>query len=481
MYWDELRGHAVVRGGVLVYTGAHWAGPAQAAAAVGVSVPVQKAKPRGAGTKSRRDKSRTLVRSQPRQGKKTSSKSPGRTAAQLTPPDDGGESPPEPLDTGPILDDLLDRVMSECALAAAARQRMSFTVSRARDAILFVAEWRFQVRDDGEPDPEGDPDPERDGVWKEDEEPETCTWDSWIAGVPPIVSRPSEQVPSEDVPVIAEAEGPPECPGEVPDAVPVPTVHPLPTDQVYDAEPPCPEPSAAAEAPPAQVPDAVAVPPVSGPPSPEPPIAPRPPRKGLRLSRPPRPRPAPPSPPRPPAPLPAKPPKSPAQGPQGSLEATAEDGGQVPPLPSSSRTRLASIQLLRPSGGRGVPRLGARRVAARWVVPEVSVVDLMTEADQMRPGASRVRLPPSGSRQVLPGPGRPPRAEPQLCHPWLASARLAPGVTVRWGGSERRGPAVEGRDRQGDGEQKEEAAVRRAEQQLKPILPYPECRMSEHE
>ncbi|XP_039407503.1 uncharacterized protein C2orf81 homolog isoform X2 [Corvus cornix cornix] len=181
----------------------------------------EKAKPRGAGTKSRRDKSRTLVRSQPRQGKKTSSKSPGRTAAQLTPPDDGGESPPEPLDTGPILDDLLDRVMSECALAAAARQRVSFTVSRARDAILFVAEWRFQVRDDGEPDPEGDPDPERDGVWKEDEEPETCTWDSWIAGVPPIVSRPSEQVPSEDVPVIAEAEGPPECPGEVPDAVPV--------------------------------------------------------------------------------------------------------------------------------------------------------------------------------------------------------------------------------------------------------------------
>lgn len=83
---------------------------------------------------------------------------------------------------------------SRAGVSALSLQRVSFTVSRARDAILFVAEWRFQVRDDGEPDPEGDPDPERDGVWKEDEEPETCTWDSWAPGVPPIVSRPSEQV-----------------------------------------------------------------------------------------------------------------------------------------------------------------------------------------------------------------------------------------------------------------------------------------------
>lgn len=188
--------------------------------AVGVSVPEQKAKPRGAGTKSRRD---NKSRAQSRQTKKSSSKSPGRTSARLTPSpaDDGRGSPLEPLDAGPILDDLLDRVMTECALAAAARQvrdprhdlgrsgggwefragvsalslqRVPFTVSRARDAILFVAEWRFQVRDDGEPDPEGDPDPERDGVWNEDEEPETSTWDSWTPGVIPTVFLPSEQV-----------------------------------------------------------------------------------------------------------------------------------------------------------------------------------------------------------------------------------------------------------------------------------------------
>lgn len=79
-------------------------------------------------------------------------------------------------------------------VSALSLQRVPFAVSRARDAILFVAEWRFQVRDDGEPDPEGDPDPERDGVWNEDEEPETSTWDSWTPGVIPTVFLPSEQV-----------------------------------------------------------------------------------------------------------------------------------------------------------------------------------------------------------------------------------------------------------------------------------------------
>lgn len=81
-------------------------------------------------------------------------------------------------------------------LSALCLQRVPFTVSRARDAILFVAEWRFLVRDDGDPDRAGDPDPERDGVWSEDEEPQTRHWDSSTPGVVPEhwkeVRRPPE-------------------------------------------------------------------------------------------------------------------------------------------------------------------------------------------------------------------------------------------------------------------------------------------------
>lgn len=85
---------------------------------MGVCVPAQKGKSRAAGAKSKVDKSRTPVRAQSKKTPKT----PGRTPSQRSPSPDEAPLPQEPLDVEPILDDLLDRVLTECALAAAARQ-----------------------------------------------------------------------------------------------------------------------------------------------------------------------------------------------------------------------------------------------------------------------------------------------------------------------------------------------------------------------
>uniref|UniRef100_A0A8U8B340 Basic proline-rich protein-like n=1 Tax=Geospiza parvula TaxID=87175 RepID=A0A8U8B340_GEOPR len=81
-------------------------------------------------------------------------------------------------------------------VSALCPQRVPFAVARARDAILFVAEWRFLVRDEEVPEPDGDPEPERDGVWKEDEEPPAGIWDSWT---PRVVAVAEASPPSEEV------------------------------------------------------------------------------------------------------------------------------------------------------------------------------------------------------------------------------------------------------------------------------------------
>ncbi|XP_039920057.1 uncharacterized protein C2orf81 homolog [Hirundo rustica] len=345
----------------------------------------EKGKSRGAGAKSKADKSRTSARGQARQAKKGSPKTPGRTPRQPSPGPDGEAPPREPLDVRPILDELLERVLSECALAAAARQRVPFTVSRARDAILFVAEWKFLARDEGDPAFEGDPEPERDGVWSEDEEPQTCPLDSWTRGVVFVddeSSLSSDEGSFEDLPATAEAESPLVCPDTVPDTVPV-LVVPVSPEQV---------PAAAA----AQDLGADIAAPVPGPPSPEPPVASRspervrrlsrdparggilskPPGRSRRPSRPPRPGPAPLDAPRPRAPPPAAPSEPPAQAAQASAEGTASVGHQAPPPPPSARPSLAPMQPRRASRGTGVPRPGPRRGAALRVLPEVKVVDV---------------------------------------------------------------------------------------------------------
>ncbi|XP_077034018.1 uncharacterized protein C2orf81 homolog isoform X1 [Agelaius phoeniceus] len=468
----------------------------------------EKGKSRGAGTRSKQDK----PRAQPRQSKRGSPRSSGRTSIQPSP----SPEPLEPLDVEPILDELLERVLTEVALAAVARQRVPFAVARARDAILFVAEWRFLVRDEKVPEPEGDSEPERDGVWKEDEEPPAGIWDSWTPGVVAVASPPSEELSSEELSEAEEAQSPPVGPGEVPAAAPavgfprprgpfpsgarpVTAKGPLGRDTAaapaggVPLSPGQSRSAAAAAAPPVQ-------PPVPRPPPrPKPPSAAQPRERGRRLSRsperrrppsrapgrhrqpsrPPQPRAAPPEAPPPPVPPPVAPPvPPPVAPPEPAAPAAPEPREQeAPPPSSSSRSSAGSVHPRRLSHSPGVPRLGARRGAARWVLPEVKVLDVSTEAERPRLGASRTRLPLPGSLvQVIPATARAARAEPQLCDPWLASVRLAPGVTVRWGRCERRGPALAGHggDEQGD------EALRRAEKDLKPILPYPECRLSEY-
>ncbi|XP_036237820.2 uncharacterized protein C2orf81 homolog [Molothrus ater] len=468
----------------------------------GCLCPEQKGKSRGAGTRSKQDK----PRAQPRQSKRGSPRSSGRTSIQPSP----SPEPLEPLDVEPILDELLERVLTEVALAAVARQRVPFAVARARDAILFVAEWRFLVRDEKVPEPEGDPEPERDGVWKEDEEPPAGIWDSWTPGVVAVAeaSPPSEELPSEELSEAEEAQSPPVGPGEVPAAAPAvgfPRPRgPVPSGaRLVTAKGPLGRDTAAAPA--VGVPlspgqsrsaAAAAAPPVQPPvprppPGPKPPSAAQPRERGRRLSRsperrrppsrapgrrcqpsrPPQPRAAPPEAPPPPVPPPVAPPEPAAPAAPEPREQEA------PPPSSSSRSSAGSVHPRRLSRSPGVPRLGARRGAARWVLPEVKVLDVSTEAERPRLGASRTRLPLPGSLvQVIPATARAARAEPQLCDSWLASVRLAPGVTVRWGRCERRGPALAGHggDEQGD------EALRRAEKDLKPILPSPECRLSEY-
>ncbi|XP_064568155.1 uncharacterized protein C2orf81 homolog [Zonotrichia leucophrys gambelii] len=453
----------------------------------------EKGKSRGAGARSKQDKPRA------RPSRRGSPRGSGRASPQPSP----SPEPPEPLDVEQLLDELLQRVLAEVALASVARQRVPFAVARARDAILFVAEWRFLVRDDKVPEPQGDPEPERDGVWKEDEEPPAGIWDSWTPGVVAVAeaSPPLEELSSEELSEEDEAQSPPVGPGEAPGAapavdsprprgpvpsgaLPVTAKGPVGRDTVVGV-PLSPGQSRSAAAP-------VQPPGPRPPPRPKPPSAPQPRERGRRRSRspgrrrqpcrPPQPRAAPPVAPPRPVPRPVAPPPPvppPAAPPEPAAPAAPEPREQeaAPPPSSSSRSSAASVPQRRPSRSPGVPRLGARRGASRWVLPEVKVLDVSTEAERPRLGASRSRLPVPGSLvQVIPGTARAARAEPQLCDPWLASVRLAPGVTVRWGHCERRGPALAGHA----GDEHGDEALRRAEKDLKPILPYPECRLSEY-
>lgn len=142
-------------------------------------------------------------------------------------------------DVGDILAELLGRVMDECSKAYAAQQVSTprpcfwgdpgtwgecgslaapapwrrttpwaqgaewgaqrwlcpqcvpFTVGQARDALLQIAQWRFLARDEGETDLEGD------SAWREDEEPEPCTVDSWAQGSVPVLCAHLSPCPGE--------------------------------------------------------------------------------------------------------------------------------------------------------------------------------------------------------------------------------------------------------------------------------------------
>ncbi|XP_064304798.1 uncharacterized protein C2orf81 homolog isoform X1 [Phalacrocorax carbo] len=349
-------------------------------------------------------------------------------------------------DVADVLAELLDRVMDGCSKAHAARQCVPFTVGQARDALLHIAQWRFLARDEGETGPEGD------GTWQEDDEPEPCATDSWAPG---------------SVPVLRVHQAP--CPGEV-----------------SSAQPLCPS----------HVPTAGTILPVPGPSRPqllldEVAIAPRPPKGKPPRTRPPLPQSAPLCPARPPAPCP--PPRQPEEG--WRLSPRDVEGSSVvgvsshrPPLPPPSCASLAKIRPGRPAGSTGakregsstalgVPRLGPRSQPERWIRPQVEVLDLGTEAKPpARPqGAHRCRRGPelgTMARTQLqpshPGSPQPPGPVPWQLGSLLDSARLAPGVTVRWGGSVKRGLRIPAH-----GEEEEVGEAKRDLRPIHPTVPFP--------
>ncbi|XP_009462176.1 PREDICTED: uncharacterized protein C2orf81 homolog [Nipponia nippon] len=371
-------------------------------------------------------------------------------------------------------------------------ERVPFTVGQARDALLQIAQWRFLVRDEGETDPEGD------GAWWEDEEPKPCATDSWAQGsvpvlctqgsgaapaaapgpegaAPPTPSRPHraprhprctpgpplpppEQVSGAWAPSQCERQDPP-CPGQVPTA----TVLPLPGPSRLEL-----------------LPDKAA-------------IAPHPPDGKTPRARPLLPRPAPLCPARPPAPCP----------PPGLAELPGQLEKGRRPLQSSHRDvegmHLVTIRPGRPlhsTGAKregsgtvpGVPRLGPGSRPERWIRPQVEVLDLGAEAKPAaRPqggrwhsrglelGSSRLPWGPvtTAGGQLQPPPRgslQPPGPVPWQLGSLLDSARLAPGTTVRRGGSVKHGLCI---PTHGEEEEEETGEAKRDLRPIHSTVPFP--------
>ncbi|XP_014798919.1 PREDICTED: uncharacterized protein C2orf81 homolog [Calidris pugnax] len=383
-------------------------------------------------------------------------------------------------DIGDILAELLGRVMDECCKAYVAQQCVPFTVGQARDALLQIAEWRFLARDEGEMDTDGD------DTWQEDEEPKPCTADSWAQG----------SVPVQDTHLSP-------CPGEVSDVEP-------PYQHRRQESPETSEPGAPPMQPlfPGQVTTSSTVLPEPGPSHPEmlqdkaviatqSPERKRPQAQSLLHRR------APLSPARPPAPWgPSEPPGQPEQGHRpapksshGDVEWSSEARASSckPLLSSSSRTSMETILPGRPQRSTGVkqegtgailgvPRLSHGRRPEHWIRPQVEVLDPGAEAKPLacsRGARGRSRGPELGRSQLswglaATGRGRlqpappespqPPSSLPRQLGSLLDSAQLAPGVTIRWGSSVKRGLCIPAH-----GEEEEETGE--AKRDLRPICP----------
>uniref|UniRef100_A0A8C3KH06 Uncharacterized protein n=1 Tax=Calidris pygmaea TaxID=425635 RepID=A0A8C3KH06_9CHAR len=312
-------------------------------------------------------------------------------------------------DIGDILAELLGRVMDECCKAYVAQQCVPFTVDQARDALLQIAQWRFLARDEGEMDTDGD------DTWQEDEEPKPCTADSWAQG----------SVPVQDTHLSP-------CPGEVRRAT----------------KPRC-GPQAAELIPPLCV-------------------SPGRPEQGHRPA-----------------------PKSSHGDVEWSSEARASSC--KPLLSSSSRTSMETIPPGRPQRSTGVkqegtgailgvPRLSHGRRPEYWIRPQVEVLDPGAEAKPpacSRGDRGRSRGPELGRSQLsrglaATGRGRlqpapsespqPPSSLPRQLGSLLDSAQLAPGVTIRWGSSVKRGLCIPANS-------EEEEETGEAKRDLRPICP----------
>uniref|UniRef100_A0A8B9UB36 Uncharacterized protein n=1 Tax=Anas zonorhyncha TaxID=75864 RepID=A0A8B9UB36_9AVES len=384
-------------------------------------------------------------------------------------------------DVGDVLAELLGRVLEECFQLYLARQRVPFTVSQARDAVLQVAEWRFQARDEGDTELEG-------GAWQEDEEPQPCAIDAWAQGsVPVLQEHPSpcpgdREVSSTDT-VLAEAE----CASSAPRGVPAPSHAPLPQDGALTA-PQTPRGRSSSSHSPA--------------PRPAPQPAPQPATLRPATARPRR------QPRHQPQPLPGlKSPEPLAQREAGSTAEVSVDGLL---LPLSCRP-LVKIQTGRPprskarACGKPGTTLGTSRLdpSRRWIRPQVEVLDPGEEAKwQPCPPATRrhsreprspsVRregpgssLPPlglaaAGGAQLLPpapGTRQPSSPQPPELGSLLGAVRLAPGVTIRRGEGERHGLCLPAHHEEEEEEEMGEA--RRDLRPLRPAVPFPTVSVSQ--
>ncbi|XP_068129940.1 uncharacterized protein C2orf81 homolog [Hyperolius riggenbachi] len=143
----------------------------------GAKHPAGQAMPRAQASKSRADKSRTVIVAPIPQV--TVDIIPGRFTeddwATMVNTEDGEEV------VGDIVDSLISRVMEECYKVYLERQLIPYTICQARDAMIQMAEWTFIPRDEGEDQTF----PER--TWQE--EPQPCPNDSWAQGCVPV-TRP---------------------------------------------------------------------------------------------------------------------------------------------------------------------------------------------------------------------------------------------------------------------------------------------------
>uniref|UniRef100_A0A8B9T893 Uncharacterized protein n=1 Tax=Anas platyrhynchos TaxID=8839 RepID=A0A8B9T893_ANAPL len=364
-------------------------------------------------------------------------------------------------DVGDVLAELLGRVLEECFQLYLARQRVPFTVSQARDAVLQVAEWRFQARDEGDAELEG-------GAWQEDEEPQPCAIDAWAQG---------------SVPVLQEHPSP--RPGDREVTAPRPLLRPAHPGFSFllcvgsggegrssSSHSPAPQPAPQ--------------------PAPLRPAAARPRRQPRHQ----------------PQPSPGlKSPEPLAQREAGSSAEVSVDGLL---LPLSCRP-LVKIQTGRPPRSKarvcGKPgtTLGTSRLdpSRRWIRPQVEVLDPGEEAKwQPCPPAARrhsreprspsVRreglgssLPPlglaaaGGAQLLLPAPGarQPSSPQPPELGSLLGAVRLAPGVTIRRGEGERHGLCLPAHHEEEEEEEMGEA--RRDLRPLRPAVPFPTVSVSQ--
>ncbi|XP_042694555.1 LOW QUALITY PROTEIN: uncharacterized protein C2orf81 homolog [Centrocercus urophasianus] len=353
---------------------------------------------------------------------------------------------------GDAVAELLGAVVERCFQAELARQCVPFAVSQARAELLRAAAWRFPVRD------EGDAELEAAGAWQEDEEPPPGATEAWAEGAVPILrvcpAAGHGEVSSTDTDAVpSEAEG-----GGVPLPSPTPSVQ----DEVLDA----PQPSEGSGAPPVP---ALLPAPLS--------------RSTARPRR-----------------LPGIKHPGPRLWAEISDAAEAEGHGKPQPPSCSDLIAMWARKSLRSEGWACDRRSAALlHPSTLRIRPHVEVLEPGTEIErQSRPLRHR-RQPrgPSG-QDVGPGASRSPRGlaaveAPRLLPPiagagqpgssrspvlgsLLGTVRLAPGVTIRHGGSEGRGLRLP--VRREDAEE-ETGEAKRDLRPLRPTVPFPAIAVSQ--